>query len=330
MEVKFNVTKEERKALIKAIAEITGRKAAYLGAPSFAFTIGDYTVDRYGALICDELVDAEDVRSLLMGLAERGFVFEGDTHEIAPAVSSQNDAVSGESGNGDVDEVGDHSGGDSAEVEDENEPDGALESGDTVEADDGRLSISMPLFGFTASSLDNLERLIASKAWIIRKMAGTDELLIERDEKHLRFPWFKQDASATEIDAYSRLIAGLCETAKTKQRVVATERPLSDGDNEKYKARCFLLSLGFIGKDSAQARKILLAPMSGNGSHKSGDHKKQGALTGATAAKSGAENLEAIHARRDDSGVDGAQDRLFCQERQEYVAENGYCDEFHC
>ena len=58
-------------------------------------------------------------------------------------------------------------------------------------------------------------------------------------------------------------------------------------DNEKFKARCMLLALGFIGDEFAQARKILLAPMSGNGSHRAGDGKKA-ALKGTQAADSGA------------------------------------------
>jgi hypothetical protein len=423
MEVKFNVTKEERKALVKAIGEIAGLVPAYLGAPDFKFAVGSCVIDRNGTAIIDEGTGAEDVRVLLAGLAERGFVLEGDIDELAPAVSGENDAGAGDSGDGDIGEVAGHDDNDA--VKSEGEPDG------------DRLSVNMPLLGFTASALDNLEKLVAAKAWILKKMAGADELPVKRDEKHLYFPWFRCDASAAEIDAYARLISRLCETAKEKRRVTATERRLADGDNEKFKARCFLLSLGFIGKETAQARRILLAPMSGNGSHKSGDHKKQGAPTGATTAESGAKNSEAVHARSDGSGApapprcgecrhhchytegllrtsagdivdtskrapaqythycmntpggfrkikhaadwsgcetspkwcplseesnnrgaheesintegsgsrdclacagsfsepaenDGAQGRLFCQERQEYVAEDGYCDEFSC
>ena len=40
-----------------------------------------------------------------------------------------------------------------------------------------RLSIDMPLLGFTASSFANLEKLVASKAWILKKMADADALV---------------------------------------------------------------------------------------------------------------------------------------------------------
>jgi hypothetical protein len=114
-------------------------------------------------------------------------------------------------------------------------------------------------------------------------MTGADALPVLRDESRLRFPWFSRESTPDETDAYSLLIERLCATAKEKQRVTASERPLTDGDNEKFKARCFLLSLGFIGKEYAAARKILLAPMSGNGSHKSGDGKTFGAADPAAA-----------------------------------------------
>jgi hypothetical protein len=355
MEVKFNVTKEERKALVKAISEVVGLAPVYLGAPDFKFAVGSCVIDRNGTAMIGEGAGAEDVRVLLAGLAERGFVFEGDIDEIVPAISGQNDAGADESGDESVVGVANHDDNDA--VKSEGEPDGDAVSV-TAETVGDRLSVNIPLFGFTASSLDNLEKLVAAKAWILKKMAGTDELPVKRDEKHLYFPWFRRDASAAEIDAYVRLIARLCETAKEKRRVTATERRPRDGDNEKFKARCFLLSLGFIGKETAQARRILLAPMSGNGSHKSGDHKKQGAPTSAAAAESGAKNPDAVHARRggpcahdkpvnaENGGYrdclacacsfsepaenDGDPDKLFCQEFREYVAENGYCDEFNC
>ena len=273
MEAKFNVSKEERKALVRVIGEIVGLAPIYLGAPSFKFAVGFCVIDKDGAVVFDDGADAGDVRILLTGLEERGFAFEGDLDEIAPCEST--DAEKGEASDFSETEVDDNA---------------------------GKLTINIPRSGFTAPAIDNLERLVAAKAWIIRKMIGVDELLIMRDETHLSFPWFRLESTPEEVDAYSRLIARLCETAKEKRRITATERRLEDGDNEKFKARCFLLSLGFIGKEYAQARKILLAPMSGSGSHKAGDGKKS-APDGSTAAAGGEETPEAIHDRGDSSGA---------------------------
>ena len=317
MEAKFNVTKEERKALVRAVVEITGQDSVYQGAPGFEFAVGGYTIDRNGTITSDVLVGAEDARRLLTGLAERGFVFEGDIDEVAPVVSEQAEpAPDGWAfhppipGGGDEDGIGG-----------EEEPSGDEDSGEAAVSDtdneSGRLSIHMPLFGVTASAQDNVEKLVTSKAWILKKMADTDALPIEKDERHLSFPWFKPDATAVEVDAYSRLIVGICETAKKKKRVTSAERQLEEGDNEKFKARCFLLSIGFIGDQHKQARKVLLSPFSGNGSHKAGSGRKP-APEVAAAADSGEETPDAVHAHEDGSAADsadtGAATPLICGE----------------
>ena len=285
-EFKFNAVKERRKELVAAIADITGCKSRYCGAPGFAFAVGGYTVDRDGTLICDEQTDGQtdaDTRNLLLKLTERGFTFEGDIDcDMAgdSAELSSGEESCGEESH-DEESHGEESCGEESRNEESRDEESCGEESrgaETAEADtdSDKISIGMPLSGFNPLSLDNLEKLIAAKAWIIKKMAETDELPIERDEDegYLRFPWFKLGASAVEIDAYSRLIIRLCETAKEKKRVVATEKQLNGGDNEKFKARCFLLALGFIGEDYAQARKVLLAPMSGSGSFKNGNSKK--------------------------------------------------------
>ena len=44
MELHFNVTKDGRKAMVKAIEKELGVKAKYLGVPSCAYEIGSFTV----------------------------------------------------------------------------------------------------------------------------------------------------------------------------------------------------------------------------------------------------------------------------------------------
>ena len=50
MAVHFNVEGSARKALAHAIGEGIGAYPAYEAAPSFAYTIGEYTLDRHGVL----------------------------------------------------------------------------------------------------------------------------------------------------------------------------------------------------------------------------------------------------------------------------------------
>jgi hypothetical protein len=223
METKFSVTKEERKALVAALGELTGREKKYLGAPTFAFAVGDYVVERDGRLLCgSEMADA--LPGLLNALAARGFVRE------EPDVSAN-----------------------------EPEPDG----------DSELLGIELPDEGFTAAAFDNLVKLVNGKAPLIRASLGeqadegAEELPISREDGKIRFPWFRLDMAQEERAAWLRFIAALCETAKKQKRVVP--RDAESGLSEREAFRCFLLRLGFIGGEYKEARKLLLAPMSGNG-----------------------------------------------------------------
>jgi hypothetical protein len=217
MEVKFNVTGEARKALVKAAGVVLGWEPVYKGAPSFAYVVNNITISRGGTLSWDERTDEAARRNLLGKLREMGFV----------------------------------------PVDEEIDPDDHCDS----------LTIEMPLMGFTDAALENLERLIAGKAALIKKAIGADALPVERTETTLRFPWFKFDIDGATVSAYSRFIGALCAAAKEQKRVMAKEKLV---ENEKYAFRVFLLRLGFVGGDYKEARKILLKNLSGNSAFKSG------------------------------------------------------------
>ena len=370
-EYRFNVVKEERKALVRAISEIVGIEPRYMGAPSFAFKVGKFTIsfngtvstevspdyivgtyhtDNRGTVSFDYMQVGNALDELTALLAERGFVHEADQnmdcsydHDVdythahdcndeadAGAVSNCTDpaiATRTKAGYDNEDEIAHDAKvvGDVEAVHDieiaheakvlhdteiandaeithdidvgmsiEKEPianinTGSVASNDesihtlisiitdtSVGEDDERLSIDIPLSYLNDPAIANLEKLVAAKAWIIKKMVGNDSLPIVRlSEQLIRFPWFRSDASPTEVKAYTHLISRLCVTAKEKKRVMAEEKLPQPGDNEKYKARCFLLSLGFKGPEYSQARKILLAPFPGNGSFLQGSGNKE-------------------------------------------------------
>lgn len=77
MEIKMNTI--DRKGLVKAIAEITGTAATYKGAPTFAYEIGEYTIDRNSTLIFRDGTDADN---LLQGLTERGYAHENQNTQL--------------------------------------------------------------------------------------------------------------------------------------------------------------------------------------------------------------------------------------------------------
>ena len=78
MNINFNITGTERKALVNAIAEFTGEKPNYLGMPTAAYQIGNYQVSKTGELSWEEGTDAE---LLVERLIEMGYEAEVITIE---------------------------------------------------------------------------------------------------------------------------------------------------------------------------------------------------------------------------------------------------------
>jgi len=129
-----------------------------------------------------------------------------------------------------------------------------------------KLSIEMPIDGFTEESIAKLEKLVASKASLIKKALGSAELTIEKTEGTLKFPWFKFPATNDEVTAYSQFISALCTAAKEQRKATARDRFV---DNEKFAFRVFLIRLGFVGDEYKLTRKILLRNLSGSSAYAS-------------------------------------------------------------
>ena len=129
------------------------------------------------------------------------------------------------------------------------------------------LTISMPKDGFTDDSIVNLNHLVESKATLIKKALGVEDLTISAEDDKISFPWFTGYPAPEEISAYAKFIGKLCGMAKTQKHVTAKDKVV---DNNKYAFRCFLLRLGFIGDEYKADRKILLSKLSGSSAFKSG------------------------------------------------------------
>ncbi len=76
MTIKYNRTGADRKPLIDAISAITGAEAKYLGAPSFAYQVDYFTIDRSGTVTFDDRADSEEIENLIERLASMGFEAE--------------------------------------------------------------------------------------------------------------------------------------------------------------------------------------------------------------------------------------------------------------
>lgn len=78
MKANFSVTGNDRKALVKDIADLTGDKAVYKFMPTCAYEIGDITVDKEGGVTCE---DADKLERIIHSLIADGFTPE-DTEEV--------------------------------------------------------------------------------------------------------------------------------------------------------------------------------------------------------------------------------------------------------
>lgn len=135
-------------------------------------------------------------------------------------------------------------------------------------ADDvNRLTVEIPRAGFSEEAYNNLQKIIASKAPLLRKALETETLVVEMSADKLMFPWFTLHDLDGEADAYTCLTVALCRMAKEQKRVTARARSFT---NEKFSMRVFLIRLGFIGDEYKIARKLLLRNLTGNSAWKYG------------------------------------------------------------
>ena len=147
----FNVSGDTRKKLVKLISSHLGVESRYLGAPSFAYSIGNYTVNKDGSLFWDE--DDERTAGLLEALKAEGFSATEDDEETEEEVL----------------------------VEEEMEE----------EAEVNRLCISFPKSMYDERTLENLKNLVEGKGSLMKKAFKAESLEIVVDDEKVSFPWFE-------------------------------------------------------------------------------------------------------------------------------------------
>ena len=188
MRIEFNRTGAERKALVKAISEITGAAAVYKYVPTCAYEIDYFTVTKDGALEFDDRANREVIEHLLEQLAERGFTTE-DNGEGKTAEKVSEDAVA--------------------------EP----------QRESVGLTVSIPLDKVTVG---NLTKLLDAQGSLIKKALGIAELPIEITEDAVSFSWFDSCPDADTAKAYTDFIAAMCRMSKEQKRINATEKEVTN------------------------------------------------------------------------------------------------------
>lgn len=213
MEINYNITGTQRKALATAVSEITGEERLYLGAPTFNYQVGGFTITQSGTLIYSDSEDSNVIEDLIEKLRERGFDAEAAAEDYSLDFEVPRDSV----------------------------------------------------------NIENLKSLVEAKGNLIKKALDVSDLEIKVNEDTVSFPWFT-DLQAEDAPVYTTFISKICKMSKDATRVTAKPR---DVENEKYAFRCFLLRLGYIGKEYKTDRKVLLRNFTGSSAFKNGQRRER-------------------------------------------------------
>lgn len=330
MEIRYNVTGDRRKALVKVISDTTGARAVYKYMPTCNYEIDYFTVTKDGTLLFDDRSDTEEVEKVLEAIAAAGFECESaETGDAAVDADSPKEAEQGAA---------------AAEAED------ALEeteqaSVEPVSAESGEgngpvsLTVSLPAAQHTGITLRNLVNLLYTRASLLNKALGTtfrveegltDALLDDSailtaeafrkavaayEDEHgkaidgltitpetITFASLPETDDPAVIRTFTELCALMNKQALTQKRIQAKE---VNEENEKYSMRIWLIRLGMNGPDHKEARKVLMENLSGHCAFRTEAEKvrwqerqaaKRDALKAAKAEANATENAEEVTA----------------------------------
>lgn len=244
-----------RKELVHKLAEHLEVTPVYLAAPSFAYQVGDYTIDRQGKIL-DSEGQVVELEAVLADRKEEPELENVAEREAVEAVTEQVIAT-------------------------ETEP--------------VNLEVALPLEGYDGQSLRNLLHIIYSKQPLIKKALQletdlvSEEVIAALDRRPMvtlehfqnaltklscpgiEFDFEKENITFTlgrvgedpeKAEAATRLLELINLNARRLKRNVSAK--VKATENEKYTFRTWLLRLGMIGDDYKQARRFLLQNLSGN------------------------------------------------------------------
>ena len=257
----LNTHPENRKAMVKAICELTGMNAMYLFTPTYAYQVGPITVSRDGSIDCEDEALLETIKPMLI---ERGWL-EAEAQDKMPV-----------------------------EIESPADSKELPETVETISVE--QMDITMPIPGWTVAQMANLLRMLCSKQNLINRMLDCDMLSIEEsfvkavsenppestadlearvqeaieagsirgfrlsDEQVTLSTPLAQD-EPTRWTAYADLLKGMLRVSETATRI--SLKRLDDPENEKYHANSWLMRMGMRGPQYKETRRILMGHLTG-------------------------------------------------------------------
>lgn len=233
MKIKTNA--ENRKEVVKAVAEILNTPSKYLGVPSCNFQVGNCIIDRAGTVETDDEKTAEIV---LSGLIERGFVNAPETDENKLLVRFPMVGMT------------------------------ALNLKNLIFLIHSRQYLINQSVGEKNFSIpDGLVEELEGNGEVTAEAFEDSFRAYEEDIKGIkiadgnltfRFPYTED---AVRAKAYTDLASAMVRQAKEQKRIDAEERI---EENEKYYMRIWLLRIGFGGKEMKDSRNVLMENLKGH------------------------------------------------------------------
>ena len=277
MKIICNVTGSERKRMAEVLGAYLLTEPVYKKAPTFAYVVSDYTIDKNGTIFCPVSATVEDVAGIVTKLTDEGFSPEiedvAPVDEDTPSKETLIDEAPAET----PAETPDVAPEAEAEAQPEDEateaavgaetPDAAVLEEDGADEDEAsgayedKLAVSIPRAKLPDDALSRLRTIISNKEELFKRALLTDALPIEVVDECIFFPWFTMTGIDGEANAYLQFITALCQMAVEQKRVL--DKPY-DGDNDRFAMRIFMVRLNMKGPQFALARKLMMKHLTGN------------------------------------------------------------------
>lgn len=235
MEIRTNA--ENRKELVKAIADYFEERSEYLGPPSFAYRIGSITVDREATVIFEDESMEDEVRRVL---------FQNDVTEDAETEAEQMEAIQ-------------------TEIKipmGEMKPQGIVNLINMLHSKQYLINRAVGKECFQVS--DSLTDALAEQSFedtvtavnFIEELNGCKGITFP--DGNINFTGFPQSEDMME---YCRLAAAMVKKASEQKRVNPKQ---TIEENEKYYMRAWLVSIGFGGSEGKEVRNYFLKSLKGH------------------------------------------------------------------
>ena len=280
----------DRKALAKAIADELHTEARYLRTPTYAYEVGDFTVDRDGNIVGDDFTP-------LMGfLLRNGYITEDALMaqaENADASAEEEAPVEETAAEIAEKETAEESNADTSEGADS---DTDSEAPTSMLSDIDEQTITIPAPDITVEQLRNLTYTLYSRQYILNLMTGGQTIAIPLEliealqealpatpedftallDSHrelglkgfdfrdgqfsLTFPFYETEPTkwTTFAGLQGRILLAAREATRVFPELIQPEE-----EAEKYTAHIWLQRMGYKGPEMKEQRNILLKHLHG-------------------------------------------------------------------